>query len=55
MKRGRKVLYSGTPCQIAGLYSYLGKDYAELTTVDLVCHGTPPYKLFYEYIKDFDK
>jgi coenzyme F420-reducing hydrogenase beta subunit len=55
LKRGRKVLYSGTPCQIAGLYSYLGKDYAELTTVDLVCHGTPPYKLFYEYIKDFEK
>lgn len=54
LQNGRKVLYSGTPCQIAGLYSYLGKDYEQLTTVDLVCHGTPSYKLFYEYIKDYE-
>jgi hypothetical protein len=35
------VLFSGTPCQVAGLYNFLGKSYSNLTTVDLVCHGTP--------------
>ena len=42
LKAGRKVLFTGTPCQIAGLYGFLGKRPAEnLYTVDLVCHGVP--------------
>lgn len=37
---GRQVLYSGTPCQIAGLKAYLGsKSYNNLFTVDFICHG----------------
>lgn len=44
LKQGRKVLYSGTPCQIAGLKSFLGKDPDNLQTIDLVCHGTPSPK-----------
>ena len=48
---GRTVLYSGTPCQIAGLKSFLGTDYDNLLTVDLVCHGVPSRKLFAKWIE----
>ncbi len=48
---GRMVVFSGTPCQIAGLYGYLGKrKYENLTTVDLVCHGTPSPRLLRKYL-----
>ena len=50
LKKGIKVLYSGTPCQIAGLYGYLGNDYDNLITVDLVCHGVPNNRMFKEYL-----
>lgn len=43
------VLFSGLPCQIAGLKSYLNKKYDNLITVDVICHGTPSYKLFEVY------
>ncbi len=43
---GRTVLYSALPCQIAGLYGYLGRDYDNLLTTDIVCHGSPSQKLF---------
>lgn len=39
LDEGREVLFSGTPCQVAGLRSYLGKDHENLLTLDLVCHG----------------
>lgn len=48
---GKTVLYSGTPCQIAGLKSFLGTDYDNLLTVDLVCHGVPSRKLFAKWIE----
>lgn len=51
LKIGRQVLYTGTPCQIAGLKSYLGKEYTNLLTVDLVCHGVPSPELFKQHIK----
>ena len=52
LKEGRFVLYTGTPCQVAGLYSYLGKNNLEtLWTVDLVCHGVPSVKSFQIYLK----
>ncbi|MDR1399243.1 MAG: Coenzyme F420 hydrogenase/dehydrogenase, beta subunit C-terminal domain, partial [Treponema sp.] len=38
---GRMVLFSGVPCQIAGLKAFLQKEYDNLLTVDLVCHGVP--------------
>lgn len=41
LKAGRKVLFSGTPCQIAGLKRYLHKDYENLLAIDFVCHGVP--------------
>lgn len=45
------VLYSGTPCQIHGLYSFLGCRPENLVTVDLICHGVPSQKLFNKYIE----
>ena len=51
---GKPVLYTGTPCQIAGLKSFLrNKDYPNLYLVDLLCHGVPPYKLLREYLDEY--
>ncbi len=49
LKEGRKVLFTGTPCQIAGLKSYLGKFYENLYTVELICHGASSPKAFQKY------
>lgn len=51
LKNNRKVLFSGTPCQIAGLKKYLQKDYENLLTVEVVCHGAPSPKIWREYLK----
>lgn len=51
LRQGRNVLFSGTPCQIAGLKNYLRKDYDNLITVDLVCHGVPSPLIFEDYKK----
>lgn len=50
LKKGYNVLYSGTPCQIAGLRSFLMADYNNLYTIDLVCHGTPSPIVFKEHL-----
>lgn len=50
LENGRFVLFSGTPCQIAGLQSYLGKDYEKLICVDLICHGIPSPMVWKKYI-----
>ncbi len=47
---GREVLYSGTPCQIAGLKNYLGKSYDNLLLVDVLCHGVPSPGVFADYL-----
>lgn len=52
LKKDIWVLYTGTPCQVAGLYGYLGRDYDTLVTVDLVCHGTPSTTAFQKYLDD---
>lgn len=46
---GKKVLFAGTGCQVAGLKKYLGKDFENLITVDIVCHGVPSQKHFDGY------
>jgi coenzyme F420-reducing hydrogenase beta subunit len=46
LQAGRAVLFSGTPCQIAGLKASNGKDYDRLVTCDLICHGVPSPKVF---------
>ena len=53
LKQGRKVLFSGTPCQIAGLKRYLRKDYDNLFTVDIVCHGVPSPGVWRRYLDEF--
>lgn len=50
LEQGRRVLFSGTPCQVAGLKTFLGKNYPELICVDVICHGTPPAKLWRKYL-----
>ena len=45
LQDGRYVLYSGTPCQIAGLKAFLGKDDEHLITADIICHGVPSMKM----------
>lgn len=45
------VLFSGTPCQNAGLKNYLGKEYDNLITMDLLCHGSPSPKIWDEYLR----
>ena len=51
LDENRKVLFSGTPCQIAGLRNFLGKDYDNLFCVDLICHGVGSPSVFEKYIK----
>lgn len=55
LENGKKVLFSGTPCQIAGLKSYLKKDYENLITIDLVCHGVPSPLILEKYKQEFLK
>lgn len=55
LQTGRKVLFSGTPCQCAGLKKYLGKEYDNLMTTDLICHGVPSPKVWQAYIDDRSK
>lgn len=48
---GREVLFTGTPCQIAGLKSYLDKLYTNLSTMDIVCHGVPSPDVWHKYVE----
>lgn len=50
LDQGRKVLFTGTPCQIGGLKSYLQKDYDNLFCIDIICHGVPSPKVWQKYI-----
>ncbi|MBQ7761472.1 MAG: polysaccharide pyruvyl transferase family protein [Clostridia bacterium] len=52
LESGKSVLFSGTPCQIAGLYNYLGKNFDNLYTVDIVCHGTPSQRVYSRYVSE---
>lgn len=51
LENGRKVLYTGTACQIAGLKQYLNKEYKDLITVDVLCHGVPSPKVWDYYLE----
>lgn len=50
LNEGRKVLFTGTPCQIAGLNRYLRKEYDNLLTVDVACHGVPSPGVWKSYL-----
>lgn len=51
LKTGRKVMFSGTGCQIAGLKLFLRKEYDNLLTIEIACHGVPSPKVWKEYVK----
>jgi coenzyme F420-reducing hydrogenase beta subunit len=50
LEQGRKVLFSGTQCQIAGLLHFLRRPYPNLLTVDFICHGVPSPKVWQHYL-----
>lgn len=52
---GRYVLFSGTPCQVAGLVRYLRKDYERLLTVDFACGGLTSHRLYQEHLANLEK
>lgn len=55
LKAGKWVLYSGTACQISGLKKYLRREYTNLVTVDVLCHGVPSPKVWERYLDDQQK
>lgn len=52
LNQGIKVLFSGCPCQVAGLRNFLNNDYDNLHLIDLLCHYSPSAKFFTKYLKD---
>lgn len=54
LEQNRYVLFTGTPCQIEGLYSYLGKEYEKLYTQDIICHGVPSPMVWRKYLQEFN-
>ena len=55
LKEGATVLFTGTPCQIQGLRKFLRKDYDNLLTVDIICHGVPSVLMWKKYIDFHEK
>lgn len=51
LDNNRKVLYSGTPCQLMALKKTLGKNYSNLITVEITCHGTMPKQIWLDYLE----
>lgn len=56
LREGKKVLFTGTPCQVAGLASFIGSKQREsLYLMDIVCHGVPAPKIWSEYLAYIEK
>lgn len=55
LDNGREVLFSGTSCQIAGLKHYLTKDYNNLLTIEVMCHGVPSPRVWREYLDNIQQ
>ena len=52
LEEGREVLFSGCPCQIAGLHKFLRRDYPNLLSVDVLCHGVASPKVWRRYLDE---
>ena len=52
LNNNKLVLFSGTPCQVAGLKTFLQKDYDNLLLVEIVCHGVPSPKVYHKYLDE---
>ena len=55
LQEGRLVLFTGTPCQVQGLKLFIKKDFENLLTADLICHGVPSKKMFDAYVAFLEK
>lgn len=55
LEAGRTVFFTGTPCQIDGLKCFLKKNYDNLLSADLICHGVPSLQYFLDYIAYLEK
>lgn len=55
LEEGKIVLYIGVPCQIGGLKKFLKKEYENLYTIDIICHGVPSQKIFKRYLEYEEK
>lgn len=55
LNSGIPVLFIGVPCQVSGLYGFLKKDYDNLTTVDIICHGMPPAAYIQQHVESIEK
>lgn len=54
IKKGKKVLFIGLPCQVAAVKNYVGQDNDLLFTIDLICHGTPSPKLLELFLNQYN-
>ncbi len=52
LEQGRTVLFTGTPCQIAGLRNYLGKEYSNLLAADIICHAVPSPAVWQKFLHE---
>lgn len=55
LENNRQVLFTGTPCQVEGLRSYLRKEYINLITMDFICHGVPSPLVWKKYLEEIKK
>ncbi len=58
LNKDKKVLFSGTPCQVVGIKTYLERkriNTDKLYTCDIICHGVPSPKVFKDYLKKLEK
>lgn len=55
LEEGKYVLFTGTPCQVYGLYAFLQKNYDKLYTQDIICHGVPSPKVWGKYLQFREK
>lgn len=53
LKKNKWALFAGTPCQVAGLYAYLEKQYDTLLTIDIICHGVPSPKAYHSWLAQY--
>lgn len=52
IRKGEKVIFIGLPCQVAGLKNCLSREYENLTTIDIVCHGVAPQEYLKQHIEN---
>ncbi len=54
LQENKRIIFSGTPCQVAGLRNFLGKDYPRLLCIDLICHGVGSPAVFQRYLTELE-